>query len=71
MLKVGDYVMINKKACKLNSEINNLFGRVARIIGVIEYDYKIYYELDITKHCSRPYIFSESLLINIKYTGGI
>lgn len=75
MLEVGDYVMINKKVYIIghyHPELNNLFNRATRIIEVGEYENGVvYYKLDITKHCSFPFAFGESNLINIKSEGGV
>ena len=70
MLKVGDYVIINKKAYYGNNyhtELDNLFNKVARIIKSRRSDDNsvTYYTLDITKNCTFHFEFSERFLINI------
>lgn len=67
MLKIGDYVMINKKAYSTcyHPELDNLFYKVARIIHVETFDSIRWYTLDITQKCTFHFKFNERFLINI------
>lgn len=67
MLKVGDYVIINRNAYSAyyHPELDNLFYKVARIIQIETFDNIIWYTLDITQKCSFHFKFNERFLINI------
>ena len=67
MLKVGDYVVINKKAYSAyyHPELDNLFYKVARIIQIETFDNITWYILDITKNCSFHFKFNERFLISL------
>lgn len=72
MLRVGDYVMINKNAYNTcyHPELDNLFYKVARIVAVersknSDLNNLRWYTLDITKNCTFQFKFTERFLINI------
>lgn len=67
MLKIGDYVMINKNAYSTcyHPELDNLFYKVARVIKVETFDNIKWYTLDITQKCTFRFKFNERFLVNI------
>lgn len=67
MLKIGDYVILKKepyKGTQYIPELDNYFGKLARIVQTKEYDNgSIYYILDITSKCKYFLAFPEQYLI--------